>query len=682
MANNTIKIKNKWKATLSAYPKESLLSLHSLGELLYGEALNSHLVKDKRTKGTPLDHDIICFSNIEYSEAGTGIYTGVDPKTYAGIEYSADELYGMLAIDVSIAQPDARAKPYKIPVESYQLANPPKNNTFLDTFFNKEASFPIFSVDNIPIYEKEDFLPPIGDIGVFCSRGVFYEEGNTSSKIIADKYYIAPEVTPFKEELPESGTPPILLRNEDSVFKGTLSTTLDFHAYNGISLNLKHYWVCDLILKALEPYITINDAGNRGILKKSTVWYSSNSENQSIYNISGINKGQPYEVINCLIQSLGQEDFMNIMNHIYVWVKAPFFGDYIQPDVFNQDLNSNANVLHKNLMLSDTGDFRKWDNDVTDQGLESLKNTLPYIPNTNPATDLISKSYTLENSLISQKSTDINSLIKRGDEFTNKDTFDVGSIRMPAQNFDKGSCDLPNYFNPESPKTAEDYRQYGTVSGSAQDYRIPTIIQQGGNAFIDGRIISPTIDELWIYLKQLTEGRASDKNTDQEIAKSDFSLPRGTKNHYPLEHNKDTRLKDAVSNQTVFKVGSETKEEVYGDIISIKSSVEKDTSTGSTAKYHLKLIPDNYVNNNDTIKYHLFDALTHMTGYITQNPFSQDAEEPQENTRDITNFTAWVNNSHEDTVKDGEEVSSFTRLDEGQIARVDNNFWSPRLEAP
>ena len=61
----------------------------------------------------------------------------------------------------------------------------------------------------------------------------------------------------------------------------------------------------------------------------------------------------------------------------------------------------------------------------------------------------------------------------------------------------------PQYFDPEVP-------QYRDNNSEASDP--PVLIPEAGNLYVDGRILGPTIDEIWKYFKQIVSGTiASDK---------------------------------------------------------------------------------------------------------------------------------------------------------------------------
>jgi hypothetical protein len=69
----------------------------------------------------------------------------------------------------------------------------------------------------------------------------------------------------------------------------------------------------------------------------------------------------------------------------------------------------------------------------------------------------------------------------------------------------------PPFFDSESRKNLEDQKNQSYTSSPGVG-NMPIIIPKEGNVYIDGRIFSPSIDELWIYLKKLVSGRVRDSN--------------------------------------------------------------------------------------------------------------------------------------------------------------------------
>ena len=100
----------------------------------------------------------------------------------------------------------------------------------------------------------------------------------------------------------------------------------------------------------------------------------------------------------------------------------------------------------------------------------------------------------------------------------------------------------------------------------------------------EGRILSPTIDELWIYLKELTSGRKSDvfldnKNATQyryeTVSEEDTSIPIGTDQKQKRQNDEDTRLNSVPETEYTLNYKG-TGKQIFGDVISLKTGLSGD----------------------------------------------------------------------------------------------------------
>ena len=96
-------------------------------------------------------------------------------------------------------------------------------------------------------------------------------------------------------------------------------------------------------------------------------------------------------------------EIKDLLQNTFVWVRAPFFADYVKPNSYNQNLNKGSKVVHKDLILSENGDFNEFNESIfaqytieDDENSETIldKNTnwidtLPYISKTAPVLDFI-----------------------------------------------------------------------------------------------------------------------------------------------------------------------------------------------------------------------------------------------------------------------------------------------------
>ncbi len=663
--NNLINPRTVWKATLEAYPTRSLLSLKSLWELIYNNngipwirALTTGENLDSNGKACKLDHDIICYSQALYQKVGV-----IDQISYKGDNLDPERAYELLGIDISIPLYDSRSKIREREIKSNDavtLQALSLNNLIVAnprTIFNSGVGL---------CHDKNSALEPL-NIDSFVKRGVqvsddFTEQITVNTKYIADSKYTAPHVITLDNVgSSDNITAPICLCHVDTAFRGTLTTETDLNAYNYILLNpYNNNWVACLVLRALQEQLTYNKTGD-GILIQKIFW-------DTVLNQSDITTNLVDLVFNTLPTLIdGKETiggvspngtWADILKHTFVWVKAPFFGDYIQPEVFNQDLSSDSDVIHNNIVISDTADFNKYDkySEVGDHSSEDIY-SYPYIPITSPGLDLVTpkiyKSITgsSSNDTTNLEDAAIKKIIEEGDKNENSK---IGSIKFAPNLRSNETNALPNYFDPEVDYSIDSLRH------------LPTIIPSSGNLYTDGRIISPTIDELWVYLKKLTEGRRKDSLTVLDPEELDMGRAISTEENKKLIN--DTILTAPISSEMSFNVDGKER---YGDIINVAYTTDDRKNMENTIKV------TDFINNNNSIKYNIFSALKRISKSITAFDLSKSSTGSKE--REITNFTAWCY-----TNKDEKDEEYYSTLKDGDTASVNenDNIWRPRKNAP
>ena len=169
------------------------------------------------------------------------------------------------------------------------------------------------------------------------------------------------------------------------------------------------------------------------------------------------------------ISGTSTSDLTNTVKNVHlldveVWVRCSFFADYVSPASFNQDLTPAAQVAHDNLLLGQ-GDFARFTRSAPSVDA-------PYIPMTPPRNDVLQIT-----------------LVVNAAPFPIPPVTGTYSVPTATSNFPFG------WANPEL--------ESGTIPAGL--IAIPKI----GNAYVSGRIFSPTIDELWIYIKKLVDGQGS-----------------------------------------------------------------------------------------------------------------------------------------------------------------------------
>lgn len=671
MATKTLK--SSWKATLETIPTKSELSLHSLWDLLYTDN-GSLRATDK--SGLSLKHNIICYNSLIYRGGGS-VYTDQATVTVGTNNYSATELYNVFGIDASIAKYDDRVKNKIIELENCKLTQNQIPQLILDTdlaSFNDGIS--VFQNDTMILHDKKSVLEPTTD-ELFVQNGLYVSEGNefNSDYIPTGRY-----VPPYVDRILSTDTTleyPIYLISEDSGFRGTLSTTPEYSAFNKIIFNYNNTWTAGLVLKALQNQITYTRTSKTGFFKSNVDGFWINQDGSG-FNITGpsnsaaliefvfhtlpsIIDNNDYASVTSIISTSG--NWRQLLDHIYIWVKAPVFGDYIMPDVFNQDLNQESDVKHKNLLLSNVSDYNRYDKDIN--GKESDVDTLPYIPIASPSVDLLTRKLAgldETDSLSSLNDTKIERIIEKGDN----DGSVIGGIAMASETRDgKSNIVQPGFWDPESKRDSSEY-MLSSADGERNLRHLPTIVPSTGNLFMDGRILSPTIDELWIYLKELTSGRKSDvfldgKNATQyryeTVSEEDTSIPIGTDQKQKRQNDEDTRLNSVPETEYTLDYKG-TGKQIFGDVISLKTGLSED-------KLNQTISVTKVVNSNDAIAYTLFNAIKKLSEDITTFDYSDEKE------RSIYNFTAWS------TTDSGR--SNNDKIDDGAlITAAEAELWAPR----
>lgn len=566
MSNNLSTI---WKKSLEPIPSHTTLSLVSLYDLLYDE--KGILYGTDSTKAFKLPHDIICYNKGLYGNSGI-----IEGNT---IEWPQDFVSN--GIDISIPEYDKRANLRFVKCDI-------RYDNSKSYVFGQNSKEPGFYIK-----EKDAALAP-SNITEFVKRGVKINPDSTS--LVND--YAFTTVEPSGT----IATGDILLTNEDLSFKGTLVTTTGLSSYNNIFLNTTdlnfengehNSFILKLIIKAFDFSNVNNLVTNDGALDYKTgningaKWKSLYKE---LTSIDGTDPNYSF---------LGDDNlFIFLCKNTFVWVRCPFFGDYINPDSFMQDLNTESKVKFSEIILGKEQDLRMFDETFT--GKESDK-TETYVPRVSPTIDLISKKYIGgENGIAGDNSIIKEETAEKIDKFLD-DNIHIGKskfkgiVTSPVNRETTAELTPPNYFNKESRRDGEYYKELR---------KFPTVLDNDGNAYVNGRIISPTIDEIWIMLKKLVSGRVADVAAETAIT-NNYSIPLGTENR---ENNNDTTLSEVPDADYI--IGDK-----YMDPLDF--AIDKELQEGLDNE-NLVLKVTNYVNQNDAIVYELFDKLRKLSNDTTQ----------------------------------------------------------------
>ena len=153
---------------------------------------------------------------------------------------------------------------------------------------------------------------------------------------------------------------------------------------------------------------------------------------------------------------------------VEVWVRCAFFADYVTPTTFEQDLTPGAQVAHENLVVG-AGDFKRYTRNAV--SVDS-----PYLPMTPPRNDVLQIT-----------------------AVANAAPFPIPPVTGTYNAATTVSSSPAGWANPEL------QAEQGSTIIPPGLIAIPT----EGNAYASGRIFSPTIDELWIYIKKLVDGQGT-----------------------------------------------------------------------------------------------------------------------------------------------------------------------------
>lgn len=312
-------------------------------------------------------------------------------------------------------------------------------------------------------------------------------------------------------------TSDIYVRDTDEVFTATMVFEDGKKAYTSVGVN-RTIKILKLILGAI---------------------YFNSNKSQDLVSLS--------EYINTLNEAQRENLFSLLMNakigdkpllsYIYLWVKAPFCADYIDPEDFNQDLNQDADVVHRNLLLANNynsvrNNFNRYNEDTDYIGKASNdmleKMSRPYCPMTSPMKDILSEKLML---LSGVSGSSIREKAQKLLEDSLKDDSIIGSVLVSPKGTDV--TDLARFtpftfYDPESREEADYYNELG---------KLPTLIGRDGNLTTDGRIMSPTIDELWYIIYKTILGHSNESSNVISFPKSnnygsgDTSLFEATKEY-------------------------------------------------------------------------------------------------------------------------------------------------------
>ena len=482
MAEEGLELQRKpWKVWMSSAPQPTAVLTTAYDLLKQG--------------GSKLDHNLVILNE----------------NVYALSRFNGNfEQFYRYALDISPATFDKRAKTR---VEKIDLRDDLKINA---SFTANDSEIDFY------VQDKDAALYPTDIKTVFAVNSTWKDYFRPSSSLANNElgmFYRTDEMfTASVDTDANPSTSDIYVRDTDEVFTATMVFEDGKKAYTSVGLNRT-----ENILKLILGAVLFNS--NK----------SSNLSSLKEYLNKEVEKPKREELFNALINAkIGDKP---LLSYIYLWVKAPFCADYIDPEDFNQDLNQDADVIHRNLLLANNynsvrNNFNRYNEDIDYEGKASddmlEKMSRPYCPMTSPMKDILSEKLML---LSGVSGDTIRDKAQKLLEDSLKDDSIIGSVLVTPKGTnvtDVARFTPFTFYDPESREEVDYYNDLG---------KLPTLIGRDGNLTTDGRIMSPTIDELWYIIYKTILGHSSESSEVISLPKSnnygngDTSLFEATKEY-------------------------------------------------------------------------------------------------------------------------------------------------------
>ena len=481
MAEEGLELQRKpWKVWMSSAPQPTAVLTTAYDLLKQG--------------GSKLDHNIVILNE----------------NIYAQSRFNGNfEQFYRYALDISPATFHKRAKTR---VEKIDLRDDLKINA---SFTASDSEIDFY------VQDKDAALYPTDIKTVFAVNSTWKDYFRPSSTLANNElgvFYRTDEMfTASVDTDANPSTSDIYVRDTDEVFTATMVFEDGKKAYTSVGINRT-----ENILKLILGAVLFNS--NK----------SSNLSSLKEYLNKEVEKPKREELFNALINAkIGDKP---LLSYIYLWVKAPFCADYIDPEDFNQDLNQDADVIHRNLLLANNynsvrNNYNRYNEDVDYEGKASddmlEKMSRPYCPMTSPMKDILSEKLML---LSGVSGDTIRDKAQKLLEDSLKDDSIIGSVLVSPKGTDINVARFTpfTFYDPESREEVEYYEELG---------KLPTLIGRDGNLTTDGRIMSPTIDELWYIIYKTILGHSSESSNFISLPKSnnygsgDTSLFEATKEY-------------------------------------------------------------------------------------------------------------------------------------------------------
>lgn len=526
---NPINLHNEWKVPFSHGNLKPVATLVPLYDLLFfkkdvlGEEstcvrfLRGGNAQSFRSMGLKLKHDVLVFDANLYGVPEP--WEGHRPIDTDSASFSD---WAVSGFDIALPRFDPRVKPLFLTAEnvekylgkgtlpsfeSMRLGLNPKHLLPGDFYHNPLTPHR----QGFKIFDKDSALRPL-NTQIFYGNSVL-PSGMGASNTWADypnPWTVAIEEDWNRGDVTDVISADIIVSHHDRAFQSRFLASdseegEDTLAYNGICLN----W------------------GSMNVWRNLLGYYNLQGEDFIASLISRIGNNirngfeiQDPSIINPVLEYL--------LKHCYVWVRNAFFADYVDHKDFEQSLNKSAKVIHENLMLTRDGDWKRYDEVQASQPLPPHSRYLarasrPYLPSTTPSVDKI-KDTLIPVDLTGNLAKDMAKIIMDADDPHSR----IGALpiepfeqRNPEGHdtppFTTGALPAPPpvWFDPESRRGGDSYSDF------------PIMFPKEGNLITDGRLVSPTIDEIWQMLKEIVAGRRADPFSAEEELALDVSIMAG-----------------------------------------------------------------------------------------------------------------------------------------------------------
>lgn len=569
-------LSTEWKQSLSLTDYQAFAMPVSLWDLLfYVDTDGTTYARNttSREKGYKLPHGVIVFDENLYSPVAA---TGGPRK----VETTSEELWNKAGFDIAAPVFDSRATPLFLTEDNYADIFTSYGFNATEVSAYSKSSFRTFLSQNKPMALSTD--------------DYFYNSSKqTSGYAYGIKVHSMESILPFKKVSDVSAASKAGAFNASNTNLFTVGTKSDS---NGFANN-------DIVLvdedTSFESRFGLKTGTNIKLRAFNTLFVNPNSQKikdlfKSYYNFQTLatSWANPSK-IDALTKFL--------LKNCFVVFKCGFFADYVSQKDFGQDLNKSSNVIHRNLILSGTSDFNRYDSGFTNSAAtDDASQTRSYVPVTTPSIDLIGKDF--------YDRATVTANVQKAIDESQKFTSSIGAIptepletyqSVPSYTTPIASSSLPLiWFDPMSKQATSAYNTE------------PILFPKDGNLITSGRILSPTTDELWQEIKLVMAGRAPSTSSATDLGFDATGIANDLVGYPKVTSAEKTTVSSTRPVLKNHKFRDSTGAERIGDPVSMS------LTKGS-------FVVDSWVNNPESIDYKVLNALKTLANFNKNNDITQ-----------------------------------------------------------